>query len=211
MELLRFYELFGPLVEYLFLVPLVFGFLRWKKLNVALRWVVVYLFFDFVISLCSNYIYQVRGSNNLFLSYYYSFFWNLCMCGFFYGISVHRPRIILWLVAGSALVVADYVLTAGDQGMNYRSGLVVNLVWFVVCTYYLFARMDTLEAPLLLILLALTMQFFVRSVDIFTKKYLLQSAYYGVLWFYEAIIYGYIMLLANAIFTYAFYLVKRYK
>ncbi|MCD8540233.1 MAG: hypothetical protein LRY55_11000 [Leadbetterella sp.] len=71
--------------------------------------------------------------------------------------------------------------------------------------------MDRMEAssPLLLILLALTIQFFVRSVDIFSKKNLLQSVYYGVFWYYEAIIFYYVMLLAAAIYTYAFYLVKR--
>lgn len=210
MELLRFYKLFGPLVEYLFIVPLVAGFLKWKKLDAALRWIVIYLFLDFTISLVSNYIYKVLGTNNLFLFYFYSFFWNITVCGFFYRVSGARRSILFLLVLGCALVVLDYVLTAGDQGMNYGSGLFLNLVLFGLSTYYLFTKMDSMEAntPLLLIFLALTIQFFIRSLDIFSKKYLLQSVYYGVFWFYEAIIYGYVMLLANAIFTYAFYLVK---
>lgn len=211
MELLRFYELFGPLVEYLFLIPLLSGVLKWRKLDKALRWIVIYLFFDFAISLFSNYAYRVLGINNLFLFYYYSFFWNITVCSFFYHISGHKRIIMLLLVTGTVAVLVDYLLTAESQGMNYRSGLFVNLALLLLSTYFLFGKMDRMEvsSPLLLILLALTIQFFIRSIDIFTKRYLLQSAYYGVLWFYEAIIYGYIMLLANAIFTYAFYLVKR--
>lgn len=211
MELLRFYKLFGPLVEYLFVIPLMSGILKWKKLNLALRWVVIYLLFDFVISLISNYTYKVLGVNNLFLFYYYSFFWNIAVCSFFYRISEYKRSIFFLLVSGCVLVIFDYIFTVGDQGMNHRSGLYINLVLFVLSTYFLFTRMDKMEvsSPLLLILLALTIQFFIRSLDIFSKKYLLQSAYYGVFWFYEAIIYGYVMLLANAIFTYAFYLVKR--
>lgn len=91
------------------------------------------------------------------------------------------------------------------------SGLFVNLILFGLSAYFLFTKMDRMEvsSPLLLVLLALTIQFFIRSVDIFSKKYLLQSVYYGVFWFYEAIIFYYVMLLATAIFTYAFYLVKR--
>jgi len=198
-------------VEYLFVIPLVSGILKWKKLDTALRWVVIYLSFDFIISLVSNYTYQVLGINNLFLFYYYSFFWNLTICSFLYRISGFKRGISFLLISGCVFVVFDYFLTVGDQGMNYMSGLFVNLTLFALSTYFLFIKMETMEAssPLLLVLLALTIQFFIRSLDIFSKKYLLQSAYYGVFWFYEAIIYGYVMLLANAIFTYAFYLVKR--
>lgn len=211
MELLKFYKLFGPLVEYLYLIPLVAGIVKWKKLDPALKWIVIYLFFDYAISLVSNYTYKVLRVNNLFLFYYYSFFWNLTVCCFFYRITEYKRSILFLLVSGSVLVGFDYFLTAGDQGMNYISGLYINLVLFSLSTYFLFTKMDRMEvsSPLLLVLLALTIQFFIRSLDIFSKKYLLQSAYYGVFWFYEAIIYGYVMLLANAIFTYAFYLVKR--
>lgn len=211
MELLRFYILFGQLVEYLFLVPLVLGLFKWKKLDTALRWIVIYLFFDLVISLVSNYAFTVLGINNLFLFYFYSFFWNITVCCFFYGISKYKRSILFLLIFGCVLVVFDYILTAGDQGMNHRSGLFVNLVLFILSAYFLFTGMDKMEvsSPLLLVLLALTIQFFIRSVDIFFKKYLLQSVYYGVFWFYEAIIFYYVILLAIAIFTYAFYLVKR--
>lgn len=211
MELLKFYKLFGPLVEYLYLIPLAAGIVKWKKLAPALKWIVIYLFFDYAISLVSNYTYKVLRVNNLFLFYYYSFFWNLTVCCFFYRITEYKRSIFFLLVSGSVLVGFDYFLTAGDQGMNYISGLYINLVLFSLSTYFLFTKMDRMEvsSPLLLVLLALTIQFFIRSLDIFSKKYLLQSAYYGVFWFYEAIIYGYVMLLANAIFTYAFYLVKR--
>ena len=211
MELLKFYRLFGALVEYLYLVPLVAGIVKWKKLGPALKWIVIYLFFDYVINLASNYTYKVLRVNNLFLFYYYSFFWNLTVCSFFYRITEYKRSIFLLLVSGCVLVGFDYSLTAADQGINYMSGLYVNLILFSLSTYFLFTKMDRMEvsSPLLLVLLALTIQFFIRSLDIFSKKYLLQSAYYGVFWFYEAIIYGYVMLLANAIFTYAFYLVKR--
>lgn len=211
MELLRFYVLFGQLVEYLFLVPLVSGMLKWKKLDPALRWIVIYLLFDFVISLISNYAYKVLGINNLFLFYFYSFFWNLTICYFFYRISNYKSSILFLLISGCLLVVLDYLFTVGDQGINHRSGLIINLILFGLSAYFLFTKMDKMEvsSPLLLILLALTIQFFVRSVDIFSKKYLLQSVYYGVFWFYEAIIFYYVMLLAGAIFTYAFYLIKR--
>lgn len=199
------------MVEYLYLIPLVAGIVKWKKLDPALKWIVIYLFFDYAISLVSNYTYKVLRVNNLFLFYYYSFFWNLTVCCFFYRITEYKRSILFLLVSGSVLVGFDYFLTAGDQGMNYISGLYINLVLFSLSTYFLFTKMDRMEvsSPLLLVLLALTIQFFIRSLDIFSKKYLLQSAYYGVFWFYEAIIYGYVMLLANAIFTYAFYLVKR--
>ena len=199
------------MVEYLYLIPLVAGIVKWKKLDPALKWIVIYLFFDYAISLVSNYTYKVLRVNNLFLFYYYSFFWNLTVCCFFYRITEYKRSIFFLLVSGSVLVGFDYFLTAGDQGMNYISGLYINLVLFSLSTYFLFTKMDRMEvsSPLLLVLLALTIQFFIRSLDIFSKKYLLQSAYYGVFWFYEAIIYGYVMLLANAIFTYAFYLVKR--
>lgn len=199
------------MVEYLYLIPLAAGIVKWKKLAPALKWIVIYLFFDYAISLVSNYTYKVLRVNNLFLFYYYSFFWNLTVCCFFYRITEYKRSIFFLLVSGSVLVGFDYFLTAGDQGMNYISGLYINLVLFSLSTYFLFTKMDRMEvsSPLLLVLLALTIQFFIRSLDIFSKKYLLQSAYYGVFWFYEAIIYGYVMLLANAIFTYAFYLVKR--
>lgn len=211
MEFLRFYNLFGQSVEYLFLVPLVLGFLKWGRLDPAFKCIVMYLFFDFVITLFANYAYRVLHVNNLYLSYYYSFFWNITVCWFFYRISRYKRSILFLLVSGCVLVVLDYVLTVGDQGMNHRSGLFVNLILFALSAYFLFAKMDRMEvsSPLLLVLLALTIQFFIRSVDIFSKKYLLQSTYYGVFWFYEAIIYYYVMLLACAIFTYAFYLVKR--
>ncbi len=210
MELLRFYILFGQSVEYLFLVPLILGIFKWKRLDPALRWIVIYLFFDFAISLVSNYGYRIN-INNLFLSYYYSFFWNITVCCFFYGISKYKRSILFLLVSGCVLVVFDYILTAGDHGMNHSSGLFVNLALFVLSAYFLFTGMDKMEvsSPLLLVLLALTIQFFIRSVDIFFKKYLLQSVYYGVFWFYEAIIFYYVILLAIAIFTYAFYLAKR--
>lgn len=199
------------MVEYLYLIPLAAGIVKWKKLAPALKWIVIYLFFDYAISLVSNYTYKVLRVNNLFLFYYYSFFWNLTVCCFFYRITEYKRSIFFLLVSGSVLVGFDYFLTAEDQGMNYISGLYINLVLFSLSTYFLFTKMDRMEvsSPLLLVLLALTIQFFIRSLDIFSKKYLLQSAYYGVFWFYEAIIYGYVMLLANAIFTYAFYLVKR--
>lgn len=210
MELLRFYKLFGQSVEFLFLIPLVWGLLKWKKLDSALRWITAYLLLDFVITLFANYTYRILNVNNLFFSYYYSFFWNITVCCFFYRIS-EQWNVLFLMIAGSALIVFDYILTVDDKGMNHMSGLFVNLILFGLSAYFLFTKMDRMEvsSPLLLVLLALTIQFFIRSVDIFSKKYLLQSVYYGVFWFYEAIIFYYVMLLATAIFTYAFYLVKR--
>jgi hypothetical protein len=211
MELLRFYYLFVQFVEYLFLVPLVLGLWKWKKLDTALRWIVVYLFFDFAITLYANYVYRVLHANNLYLFYAYSFFWNVTVCGFFNTIGQYKKEIIVLLVLGCIVVGWDYISNAGDMVMNYRSGLVINLVLFTSSTIFLFNKLDKTEpsSSLLFILLALAVQFLVRSVDIFFKKYLLESVYYTVSWFYETIIYYYVMLLAAVIFTYAFYLIRR--
>lgn len=209
--MIQFYEFFGHSVELLLLVPLMIGLFRWRSFSDEFKWIVLYLISEVIITLWGNYIYRVLHSNNLITFYYYSFFWNVTILGFFYKVSLHKKGIVALGIIGCMVVVLDHFFFSGDLEMNYRSGLYVNLVILVLGSYYLYIFLDRVDisSPVLLVLLALTIQFLIRSVDIIVKKYLLQHVFYFNLWYYESIIYYYLMLVAIGLFSYALFTARR--
>jgi len=211
MELYNFYKGFAQSVEFLFVVPLCFGLWKWNTLEKGMQWIVVLLFCELLINIISFYYNSVLHKNTLFLSYYYSFCWLVTLLGFFYLISGRKGLLSGVLIAGLLSLGYEYYLFGGNGGMNYYSGLMINFLIFLLSCSYFFNSLNNqhTSTSVVLILLALVIQFFTRTVDIFLKKYLLDSPYYTILWYYETIIYYYVMLLSLVIYSVAFYSLKK--
>ena len=214
MTLLKFYQWFGVFVESFLLVPIFFGIKKWVKLSVGLHFFIGFLIAEFLLNCISNfYIFELHKSN-LFLFYFYSFFQSTFILSAFYQMLKNRnDRIIatvLWFISLTVLVYDFLFVSKIDY--NYLSNFCINFIITVLSSYYFFSTFSKNQFKKhktndreLIISAGLILQFFVRTINIFLEKFMLETQYNGLLSIQTRNVYAYFMLFALLIYTYAFY------
>jgi hypothetical protein len=215
MELLKFYYIIAAVAEIAVILPVILGLKKWKKLNKGLRFFLLLLIAEWILNLIGIYYAIFAQTNNLFLSYYYSSFWNFLGLGFLMQLLPYKKTVSVLMILSGLLILFEYFFFAEPYGMNYTSGLVISINIFFLSFFAFFILFNQDYSsdrinPMLLILLGLMVQFFVRGGDMFFKKLLLQTSLYANLWYYETIIYYYFMLMVVGIFSYGLYSLKNH-
>lgn len=207
----NFFLTFGTIVETMPIIPFFFAMKNWHKLSVGAKYISFFFISDFALNLVQDY-YYLQHTYNLFTYYFYSItqaiFIFLGLYHFFNKESKLRYITIFLLVISVFILYIDFIFIS-KIGLNYISGLTVDLLIFCLSCYCLssnlkpkiknFEEVKVLESSIILIL---TLQFFIKFIDLFLGKYLLENQANGYLWIQERNIYNYFMF-----FCFGFYIV----
>lgn len=214
MTLLKFYQFFGVFVESFLLIPIFFGIKKWTKLSMGLHFFIGFLIVEFLLNCISNFYIFVLHKSNLFLFYFYSFFQSTFILSAFYQLLKKKNEQIitsgLWFVS-LAVLVYDFLFVS-KMDYNYLSNFCINFIISVLSSFYFFSTFSRNQFKRhqsndteLIISAALILQFFVRTINVFLEKFMLETQYNGLLSIQTRNVYAYFMLFALLIYTYAFY------
>ena len=201
------------------MVPIYFAGRKWINLSVNLKIFVAFLFSEFILNIISNYLYS-QHINNLFLYYYYSFFQNFFIFLFFISsLNLRKEKFIFlfFMILNFVLIFYDFRFIS-QIGINYVSGITIGVSLFLGSIYCLsatFSLKENLKNSLTnsysFILLAIILHFFVKTIDTFITKFLLEDQNNAVLWMQEKTIFYYFIFLALLIYSYSFFKIKNVK
>lgn len=198
----KFFLLFGTIVESMPIVPFYFAIKNWQKLSIGAKYISLFIISDFALNLVQDYYYY-QHIYNQFTYYFYSItqaiFIFLGLYHFFNKHSNLRYIPISFLVLSVFVLYVDFRFIS-KIGLNYISGLTIDLLIFCLSCSCLstnlkpqnieFEKIKVLESFIVLIL---TLQFFIKFLDLFLGKYLLENQANGYLWIQERNIYNYFM------------------
>lgn len=216
MTFFKFYVLFGIFVESFPIIPIAFAARKWKQLPITLRLFSGFLAADLILNLVSDYFYYFQHFN-LFLNYFYSFFQGtfiMTMFWYFLRSKMDRYFILLMILLNTSLLVVDFVFIS-KMNTNYLSGLFTNTSLFLI-SLYIFSKEAIKVIPvkiiqneiLLTLTLTLSIQFFIKTIEIFLSKYLMETTTNAFLWIQVRNIYSYVMLICLCVYTYTIYNIK---
>ncbi len=217
MTLLKFYFYFGVFIETLPLLPIFFGLRKWSILSLGVRFILLFLISEFLLNCLTNYYLFYLDRNNLTLFYFYSFFQSSFILFGFYNLTLNKnvrlSIIILWVLSVS-LLIFDFLFIS-KIGYNYVSNFCVNLIISGLSFYYFYITFtksplikSLIEETMLILSTALILQFFIRAINIFIEKNMLETQNNAFLVIQTRNVYSYFMLIALIIYTYAFYNLK---
>ena len=206
----KFYLSFSIFVESFPLIPIIFGLRKWKYLSRGLKFFMGFLGSELILN-CISYYYFFFIGNNLILDYLYSFFqasFLLLLYTEFFKTKLEEIIIFLLLLSSIIVLVIDWVLNI-EKNDNYTSALFINSFIALTSGYYfsknifLNKKDDFMSSDLkLLFSLLLTFQFFIKALDIFLEKNLLETLSNAFLWVHLRNIYSYFMLISLLIYSY---------
>ena len=210
----RFYIWFAVFVELFPLVPFLVGVQKWKVIPLGLRYFLGFLLADFIINLVSNYLFLIR-INNHFLYYLYSFQYSIFLLPSLRQLSRYRAErlIITILIAFSLLILIIDFFFISKIGTNYLSGLLINFFIFLISIYFSAKEFGKngksgTNDLFLNITLILSLQFFIKSIETFLGKYLLETQTNAFTWIQARNLYSYFMLFSLIAYTYVFSIYK---
>lgn len=210
MTTFRFFLLFGTIVESMPIVPFYFAIKNWRKLSIGAKYISLFIISDFVLNLIQDYYYY-QHIYNLFTYYFYSItqatFIFFGLYHFFDKESKFRYISILCLTLSAIILYIDFKYISKID-LNYVSGLTINFLIFCLSCFCLssnlksqiinFEKIIVLESSITLILI---LQFFIKFLDLFLGKYLLENQANGYLWIQERNIYNYFMFFCFVFYT----------
>ena len=210
---LKFYYIFGIFVESFPLVPIILGAKKWRQLTLGIKLFIGFLVAEFLLNCLTDYYHFVLHRSNLFLFYFYSFFQSTFILSafiYFFRNRVEKIYVICLWILGVFFLISDFLFVS-KINYNYLSNFCINLIIAGVALYYFITtvkvdntkRRQQKEVQLV-ISAAVTLQFFVKLVNIFIEKYLLETQYNTFLTIQTRNVYAYFMLLSLIIYTYAF-------
>ncbi len=218
MTLFKFYYNFTIFVELIIpFVPIFYGLKNWYKISISIKLILIFLILDWSIYWLSLYLYNM-SQNNLFLHYLHSFFGSLFILLSFYYLlmsKVEKQIIIFLIIINSIIVVMDYISFGENKDFNFLSGGWIDLIIFVVSTYYFtinFVADERKGEPFyteyLLFSLTLGLQFFVKLIDVFLRIFLSDTQNHATLTIQEGILYSYFMFFSILLYSYIFFKLK---
>lgn len=217
---LNFYHWFGLFMESFPLVPILLGLRKWRKLSLGFRYFLGFLITEFSLNCITNYYIFALHRGNLFLFYFYSFFQSLfILLAFwhFFNKKIERDFTLYFFFFSVILLIFDFMFVS-KMDYNYLSNFCINLIISVFSFYYFFTTFPKdkfkkvhSDETELIISAALVLQFFVRTINIFLEKFMLETQNNSFLIIQTRNIYAYFMLLALLIYTYAFYTFKTHE
>lgn len=221
MTLFKFYLNFAVFVELIIpFVPIFYGLKNWNKVSISLRLIFFFIFVEWLIHCYSFYLYNL-GQNNLFLYYFHSFFSNIFILLSFYNffISITEKRVIITLgILDNTILLFDFIYFKEYKNFNFLSGGLIDLVIFLLSTYYFATNFISVEkknnpfyVESLLISLTISLQFFIKMIDVFVKFFLFDTQNHSILILQEEILYSYFMFFSILIYSYIFCKVKSYE
>lgn len=186
-------------------------------MELSIKFFLFYLIAEFVIYLISDYYYYKR-QNNLFLQYYSSFFNSSLLILMFYNLfkkNYEKTTLRLMFIINITLLFVDYEFFSKNKGYNYLSGFFINLVILLISIYFFQKELKIIKennvlqnGTTLVISLVIILQFFIKLIDIFLQKFLLETQNYAIIILQEKNIFSYFMLFSLIFYTYAFYNIK---
>ena len=210
----KFYVGFAVFVELFPIVPFLVGIQKWKIASPGIRLFFGFLLADFLINLVSNYLFLLLVTNH-FLYYFYSFQYTIFLFpALFYFFKNRKERLIIVILLGiSLLLLTVDFLFISKIGINYVSGSFINFIIFLISIYYSskeFGKNDkkSINEILLNLALILSLQFFIKSIETFLGKYLLETQTNSFLWTQVRNVYSYFMLFSLIAYTYFFSILK---
>lgn len=212
----KFYLGFSIFVESFPLIPIIFGLRKWRYLSIGLRLFVGFLVSELILNGISYYYYYFIG-NNLILGYLYSFFQASFLSLLyieFSEIKLEKKIIFFLLLLSLTILVMDWILNI-EKNDNYISALIINSFITLTSGYYFSKNIfsnkkdDFMDSDMkLLFSLILTFQFFIKTLDIFLEKNLLETLNNVFLWVHLRDIYSYFMLISLLIHSYLLQKIK---
>ena len=213
MTFFKFYIWLLVFVESFPVVTFFFGLRKWKKLSPGIKLFLGYIAADLLLNLLSYYFYYIKHST-LSLFYFRAFFQCTFLLLAFREFSIEKieKNIMFSLsVAGSLLLLAEFFLVS-EAGYSYIPCFWINLTIFITSVYYFSKKIininkgkDTFDEIHLTITLIISLQFFIKTVEAFLIKYLLETQSNSFLWTQIDVIKCYLMLFCLVMYTYAFY------
>lgn len=212
----KFYYYFGLFVEVAPIIPFIIGLLKWQLLPNAIKTLICFLFFELILNLISDY-FLFNRINNLFLSYFYSFFQITFTLIYFTQISTNKEEkiIILSLIFISYSLLILEFFTSNTKFGNYFSGIFVDIAILMVSLFYFHKHLKvsnhTNSTITVFSIAATILLYFIRIIDIFLSKYLLETQSNTLLWLDEKTIYYYFLLFSWVIYSYALISFRKYE
>lgn len=216
----KFYDLFVTIVETFPVVPIFLGLRRWKLLSVGMIFFLGFFMADLILNKIGDYYYYVLRRNNLFLHYYYSLFQGcFILLSFFHFFKQKIEKLIVLFLAALCilLILVDFLYISGID-FNYISGPSIDLIIFCVSIFYFSnniidsnVKFSITKEFYLKISLILSLQFFIKFIDAFLEKYLLEAQNNAFLWLQVKDIYYYFMLFCLVMYSYIMYNIKNYE
>lgn len=221
MTLFKLYYNFTIFVELIIpFVPIFYGLKNWNKTSISIKLILFFLILDWLIYCYSFYLYNL-GQNNLFLHYFHSFFNNLFILLSFYFLFTSRfekKTLIIFIILNSIIVLFDYFYFKENNDFNFISGGWIDFIIFILSTYYFVINFISIEKnnePFyienLLITLTLSLQFFIKLIDVFIKIFLFDTQNHSILSVQREIIYSYFMFFSILLYSYIFRQIKTYE
>lgn len=176
----KFYYYFGLFVEIFPIMPLVIGIRKWRLLPNAIKVLLFFLFTELILNLISDY-FLFNRINNLFLSYFYSFFQVTFILIYFMQISSDKKEkfIISFFIFVSYLLLVIDFFTSKTQSINYFSGIFINIVILIVSLFYFnkYSKVNNQANFIITIfsIAATILLFFIKIIDVFLTKFLLET------------------------------------
>jgi len=209
----KFYFWFAVFVESFPIVPIFLAFKKWKVLPVIIKFFIGFLAADLLLNLVGDYFYYLQR-HNLFLNYLYSLFQSVFILLAFWSFVKRKAEqllILSLLLLNIVLLIIDFLFIS-KIGSNYISGFYINLVICFVSVYYFFKGFVNTKYQkkipndfFLTLSLILALQFFIKTIDIFLGKYLMETQVNAFLWMQVRNVYSYFMLFSLIIYTYVLY------
>lgn len=216
----KFYDLFVTIVESFPIIPIIIGLIKWKRLPVGIKYFMGFLLTDLIINKIGDYYYYILHRNNLFLHYYYSLFQStfiLLSFYFFLKEKIEKKTLTILYIFCLFLLIIDFLFIS-KINYNHFSGPIINFIILSICVYYfsknIFYENDNSKQIMVTSLnlsLVILLQFFVKFIDTFLEKYLLEAQNNAFLWLQIKDIYYYFMLLCLIMYSYIFYKIKFYE
>lgn len=112
------------------------------------------------------------------------------------------------------LLVIDF-FTSKTQSINYFSGIFINIVILIVSLFYFnkYSKVNNQANFIITIfsIAATILLFFIKIIDVFLTKFLLETQSNTLLWLDEKTVYYYFLLFSWVIYTYAFVSFRKYE
>ena len=209
---LKFYFWFGVFVELFPIIPIIVSLQKWQRLTIGIRFFILFLVSEFLINCVSNYYLFVLHISNLFLFYFYPFFQNIFILTTFWHFFKRRWEQILsicLIFLSNILIILDFTFIS-KIGYNYLSNFGIDITITLISFYYVYSyfphnsfNKSLTNKTKLIISTTIVLQFFIKTINIFVEKNLLESQFNGFVISQTRNIYAYFMLFCLLLYTYA--------
>lgn len=200
-----FYKWFAIGSEATVLLPVVIALRQWKNLSLIMKLVAGFLMSELLFYIAQDTFFFL-GKSTLFFNYYFTLAFHSVLGLFFIIILSTKTEkwiVFILIILGYGLLTADYP-TLERKALNENSGMILSLLIFFLSIYSLYRSSSKMPSAQLYILIALSVQFLLWSLNYLANKVLLQSQSLSIIWLNQKIIFYYLLFLVFGLYAYAF-------